>query len=144
MDTVENKKCKKYTCAVAVCKQQRAEDEISFHKFPVDKARQIAWIIRCRRKDTINVINGRVCSLHFLPEHFKEDEVNIALGLPSIKVLTKDAIPTLHLIYKENCSMNERAERLSRTVKEKELKTVKSNLFVPEENKDNLKLIETN
>ncbi|GAB6021720.1 hypothetical protein CHUAL_014136 [Chamberlinius hualienensis] len=95
----ETKKCriKRYVCAVGTCEQTRTENGIAFHRFPVDPARQKMWISRCRRKDPINVINGRICSRHFLPEHYREDKVNIALGLQPRMCLTRDAIPTLYL-----------------------------------------------
>ena len=52
------------------------------------------WVLACRRKDVFNPSSGRVCCLHFLPSDFKRDLRNELLGLPTVKRLHEDAVPS--------------------------------------------------
>ena len=52
------------------------------------------WIHACRRKDSFNPNTGRICSIHFLPTDYKRDLKNELLGLPTVKRLFENAIPT--------------------------------------------------
>lgn len=91
----------KMSCAVATCKNHNRnhEEGISFHRFPVDNSSDICkqWVIKCRRKDEINLRNARVCSTHFLPSDYEDDMQNRLLGLPLKKKLIKTAIPSQKL-----------------------------------------------
>lgn len=56
-------------CAVALChtdnQSKNFAKNIMFFRFPNDENLQKAWINVCKRKDTFNVKNSRVCSKHF-------------------------------------------------------------------------------
>jgi hypothetical protein len=51
-------------------------------------------VTACHRKDEFDPSKGRVCCIHFLPSDFKRDLKNELLGLPTVKRLQENAIPT--------------------------------------------------
>ena len=85
-------------CAVAQCSNYgRKISDVMYHRFPKDPKFQREWVSRCKRMDKVNVNTARVCSIHFLPEDYERGLKNELLGLPLIKKLKRDAIPSQHI-----------------------------------------------
>jgi hypothetical protein len=82
------------TCAVAVCPSPQ---DASFHRFPKNETLQKIWVIRCRRKDKINVATAKVCSRHFAEEDFERDLRSELLGCKPRKILKPNSVPSLLL-----------------------------------------------
>ena len=94
------------SCAVAGCSNWRnkpgLEKTISFHRFPKDESLCKAWIVRCARKDKINLSNATVCSEHFDESCFVRDLRNELLSLPTRRILHEHALPTRRLPCKKS------------------------------------------
>ncbi|GBM33454.1 hypothetical protein AVEN_55780-1 [Araneus ventricosus] len=87
-------------CAVAACHNHHRTTRskgITYHSFPRDPKLAKIWVIKSRRKDTLNIGHGRVCSDHFLPTDYEDDMKNRLLGLKERKILKRGAVPSLKL-----------------------------------------------
>lgn len=85
------------TCAIATCKGPYP-DGTSFHRFPRDKDRLKAWIVACKRADSVNVKTAVVCSKHFVAKDFlKNSKKAIIEGFSWKRKLTDTAVPSLDL-----------------------------------------------
>ena len=61
-------------CAIFGCSNQpRHGKEISFCRFPKDPEVSKRWVTICRKKDTFNVKDARICSIHFLTNDFERN-----------------------------------------------------------------------
>ncbi|XP_066978982.1 uncharacterized protein [Macrobrachium rosenbergii] len=79
--------------------------------FSRDKTIQKAWVIRCRRRDKINLQNAQICSIHFQQDDFEDEVKSQILGvLP--KCLKSTAVPSIHL--PESSSSDATVERSAR------------------------------
>lgn len=79
------------TCAVAICPSPQ---DVSYHRFPKDPELLKVWVIRCRRKDEINVKNAKVCALHFTEEDFQRDLKSELLGCKPRPSLKPNSVPS--------------------------------------------------
>lgn len=89
-------------CAVATCpnylrKTRKLGVDVLYHCFPNDTNLSNLWIQKCKRLDSVNSKNARICSDHFEPSDYIDDMKNRLLNLPQKKVLCKGAVPTLKL-----------------------------------------------
>lgn len=103
-------------CTVAVCnnswaktKKDNSRSHIKYFTFPKNEELRKQWIQRCRRDGKWNPDSCRVCSEHFHASDFDRDLKSELLGLPTTRILKKDAIPSLNLgvdrdTYKEQLS----------------------------------------
>lgn len=80
-------------CSVAICgnnyykQKSRGQQQIAFFTFPKDEKLQKLWIMRCHRKDKINIRTARVCSDHFREEDFVDDMYSRMMGTkPKLKL----------------------------------------------------------
>lgn len=85
-------------CAINGCdsNQRGKKKNVTFHRFPGNKVCE-RWIEICKNKNTINVKNARLCSLHFGSPDYKRHLKYELLNLPvpkRIKILKDDALPT--------------------------------------------------
>ncbi|XP_076038239.1 uncharacterized protein LOC143023557 [Oratosquilla oratoria] len=86
-------------CAIKGCGSNQRENKpnVHFHRFPANKKVCERWIELCGNKNTINVQNARLCSLHFGSPDYKRQLKYELLDLPvpkRLKVLKYDALPT--------------------------------------------------
>lgn len=90
-------------CAIANCpnytrKTRKLGVDVIYHTFPKnDITLSNLWIKKCKRLDSINYKNARICSDHFQPSDYIDDMKNRLLNLPQKKILSKSAVPTLKL-----------------------------------------------
>lgn len=90
-------------CAIANCpnytrKTRKLGVDVIYHTFPKnDITLSNLWIKKCKRLDSINYKNARICSDHFQPSDYIDDMKNRLLNLPQKKILSKNAVPTLKL-----------------------------------------------
>lgn len=90
-------------CAIANCpnytrKTRKMGVDVIYHTFPKnDITLSNLWIKKCKRLDSINYKNARICSDHFQPSDYIDDMKNRLLNLPQKKILSKSAVPTLKL-----------------------------------------------
>lgn len=70
---------------------------VMYHRFPKSEELRRVWVLRCKRNDTFNPDNARVCSIHFCPEDYERDLKNELLGLPQRKILRETAVPSLFI-----------------------------------------------
>lgn len=84
-------------CSVRGCKSssnKKNAQHIKFFKFPKDKKTCKLWIQACDRDENkINLMNGKICSLHFNEESYilKDRLLNIPIEK---RHLNPNAIPT--------------------------------------------------
>ena len=79
-----NKKCKK--------------QDISFFRFPKNKAIREAWLQKCGRADELNLDNAAICSKHFSEDDYDPSYLVKKALLPNVLPrLKSDAIPSLNL-----------------------------------------------
>ncbi|XP_072389801.1 uncharacterized protein [Diabrotica undecimpunctata] len=91
-------------CSVANCKnnfyknkKSDSVQQIAFFTFPKNTNLEKIWIMRCCRKDTINIKTARVCSNHFKKDDFVDDMYARIMGTrPKLK-LKDGAIPSKNL-----------------------------------------------
>ena len=50
------------TCAIFGCKYDSIN---TFHKFPKDKKYNRLWLLKCGRRNKVNIRNAVVCDRHF-------------------------------------------------------------------------------
>jgi hypothetical protein len=81
-------------CAVAICPSPQ---DVSYHRFPKNEALQKLWVIRCRRKDQLNVKTAKVCAQHFANEDFERDFKSELMGGKPRNFLKPNSIPSLLL-----------------------------------------------
>lgn len=89
-------------CAVATCpnyarKTRKLGVDVVYHCFPTDTILSNLWIEKCKRLDSINYKNARICSEHFEPSDYIDDMKNRLLNLPQKRILSKSAVPTVKL-----------------------------------------------
>lgn len=89
-------------CSVAACpnnwvKTKKSGVQIIYHNFPKDSTICELWKKQCKRHDTINSKNARVCSDHFKATDYIDDMQHRLLNLPERKILLKTAVPSLKL-----------------------------------------------
>ena len=86
------------SCAINGCGlNKRNKPNVSFFRFPANKKMCEKWTELCKNKDTINVDNARVCSLHFGSPDYKRHLKYELLDLPvpkRLRALKDDAVPT--------------------------------------------------
>lgn len=89
------------SCAIATCLntyRNSKERNVIFHRFPQkDLLLSKEWVQKCRRKDTINPKNARICSEHFTSSDYIDDMQNRLLGRPVRRKLKENAIPSKNL-----------------------------------------------
>lgn len=108
-------------CAVVQCSNTSNDKTINpnliHHRFPTrNPTLSKVWLHFCRRQDTVNVHNARICSDHFQPSDYERDMEHELLGLPLRKKLKRDAVPSIFSLkasLKDN-KPNKRAERLEK------------------------------
>nr|CAH7725046.1 unnamed protein product [Callosobruchus chinensis] len=89
-------------CAVATCRNTNRKtkgSDVRYFRFPQDEDLSKQWINVCRRNDTINLKNARICSIHFEQNSF---EIPLRQRLlqyspKNSRTLKCDAMPTLYL-----------------------------------------------
>lgn len=91
-------------CAVYGCKshnkklKNREVVKVSFFRFPREPHLMDAWVKKCSRTDKFNVLNARICSLHFEEDCFERNLKDELLGRAVVKKKLKvNVIPTLCL-----------------------------------------------
>lgn len=87
-------------CTVAVCKNswekgQKDGKKVKFFCFPKDSELRQQWVDFCQRGGKWKPDFGRICEDHFKEIDFERDLSNELLGLPTRKLLKKDAVPSL-------------------------------------------------
>eukprot|EP00795_Rhopilema_esculentum_P005350 gene5350-525_t len=94
--------CIAYGCTPKVRAAATADGKnISFHKFPEDKAVRKAWLVKIKRENFVPSRHSRVCSLHFTNESFlRSPVVNNSLEVTMKAQLLPDAVPTLFVYNK--------------------------------------------
>lgn len=109
-------------CAVVGCNSNNRNTkgrEIVLHVFPRDTKLQQVWLLKCRRKDSVNVTNARICSLHFHDSDYIRDLQSELLNIPRRRkrVLKPDAAPSLNLPSHSNnlCSSPGNTNEISRS-----------------------------
>ena len=86
-------------------------NNISFFRFPKNKDFCCIWLVKCARKDKIN-ITARLCSLHFTEDQFERNLRNELLNREIIqKILKNDAIPLTNLPIGNNPTKSDRQKR---------------------------------
>jgi THAP domain len=103
-------------CAIAECKSNQRDcvknKSLSFHKFPQNnKSLSKIWVLKCKRLDSVNVNNARVCSLHFSPQDFILDFRKELMGWNVPNKLKPDAFPNVNLPATSILKKNSRTER---------------------------------
>ena len=94
-------------CAIFGCSNHPGHGKgISFYRFPKDPDMSKRWVTICRRKDTFNVKNARICSIHFLTNDYERNLKHELLDYhpTNVRKLKDTAVPTLHL-YNKNTAM---------------------------------------
>lgn len=76
--------------------------QIKYHAFPKNPNYSKLWIQRCNEEKPINEKYARICSDHFLDEDYERDLKGELLGQKLVKVLKKDAVPSIWLHINEN------------------------------------------
>lgn len=106
-------------CAVATCKnywrKTKDTEHVIYHRFPNNKEIAKIWLFKCKRADTVNIVNARVCSVHFDNEDYLRDLQHELLGLPPRKKrrLKPDAVPHLFLPDESACRTSGGNEKIS-------------------------------
>lgn len=93
-------------CAIYNCKSNNKKNTknteqvpVKFFRFPQNPLYSKIWEQKCGRSDTFLVKNSRICSKHFLPEHYVKNLRHQLLNYSpnNSKKLNDDAIPTENL-----------------------------------------------
>lgn len=102
-------------CMVPGCtNHSRKTKLISYHRVPIDKQLQKAWIERIQRDDPCKPFNSYVCSEHFTPDCFEENLREVVSGYSSRRRLKPNSVPS---IFSRKRAVKPRAtgERRNRT-----------------------------
>ena len=87
-------------CAVFGCFSSSKKKNVSLHSFPKEENIRKRWIHLCKRQDSINVNNAKICSLHFeenaFQRHLKYELLNLPVPAKLVRI-KQDALPTLLL-----------------------------------------------
>ena len=95
-------------CAVFGCNSNNKKiknkvNTISFFRFPKNKDICSIWIVKCARKDKINIDTARLCCHHFTENQFQRNLRDELLNREIIKKKLKDdAIPVINLPKRNN------------------------------------------
>jgi hypothetical protein len=55
------------------------------------------WLVKCKRQDSVNILNSRICSEHFKENDYERDLKSELMGVKNKSKLKESAIPSLHL-----------------------------------------------
>uniref|UniRef100_A0A0K2TNV0 THAP-type domain-containing protein n=1 Tax=Lepeophtheirus salmonis TaxID=72036 RepID=A0A0K2TNV0_LEPSM len=99
----------KRVCAMACCPNPR---DAQYFAFPQKKLMlQRLWISVCRRKDSINIKNAKICDRHFTSNDFERNLQAELLDLKARKKLKSDAVPSLHIPFASPSSDEPKSSR---------------------------------
>lgn len=110
-------------CAVAGCNNTNYKGKrgntnnakkIHFLSFPKDQILCKKWVVFCCRKDSLNTNSSRICSEHFKSEDYKTNTFLEQYGLPVMKRLKPNTVPSINPPFqlKQGCA-NVRVRRLA-------------------------------
>lgn len=90
-------------CAVSTCsnnwKKTKYNKDIVYHCFPKNKEIANLWLAKCMRADPVNIVNARICSIHFgYSDYFRDLEYELQGKQPRKRGRLKPvAVPSLHM-----------------------------------------------
>ncbi|KAJ8964436.1 hypothetical protein NQ314_004915 [Rhamnusium bicolor] len=118
-------------CAVVTCnvdnQSKNYNRDLMFFHFPKDDNLSKQWLQACKRDHKVNILNARICPLHFDKENYERNLKEELLGLTLNKrqrLLKPDAIPTLNL-PKQMESLKDGYKRNDRQLKRQATKLIK-------------------
>lgn len=82
--------------------------KIRFFAFPKDQQLCKQWVVFCGRTDNFNTNTSRICCEHFKNDDFKSNTFLEQYGLPVLKRLNPNTVPSINLPFQPKYVSNRR------------------------------------